>query len=207
MKDKLKMAKELLDQAAKMLKAAGRLMEEPPDEERAKTPDKKGVPAARDAGNLLRAVCAASDDAGDGVTVGQVITQPDAYRIHHGRMELLGVALTEGRPGPRKVELESKKFAFVYTEQVKRKLLAATAWKHLDIEQMLLRLQGAQHAQRRVAGKRVWGVEIPVALVREVMAAGQPHAGEGAAGASEGRLLLKDEVGPLDQPCEVAASV
>jgi hypothetical protein len=95
-------------------------------------------------------------------TVSDVISDGEAYTRHYEVLEGFGVALTDGRPGPRSPNLTGKRYIFLHLEKVKRYLLRGTDWANLDCAQLLQRLDGATHVQRKISSKRPWGIEVPI---------------------------------------------
>ncbi len=118
-----------------------------------------------DESDLLTAILESQFPIGGGsppATVSSVISDADMFVKHYLTLEQNGVAMTEGRPGPRRITLEGKNNIFIRTDTVRRFLLKATPWFHLDCEQLLMRLPGAMRVQRSLMGGRHYGVEIPI---------------------------------------------
>jgi hypothetical protein len=117
-----------------------------------------------DEADLMKAVLDSTFSPGSGLpltAVSEVISDPEKYLGHGKALEGMGVAMTEGRPGQRRPNLDNKKFIFMDLDKVKRYLLRGTDWAQLDCEQLVLRLAGATRVQRQVGGQRVWGIEVP----------------------------------------------
>jgi energy-coupling factor transporter ATP-binding protein EcfA2 len=117
-----------------------------------------------DESDLMKAILDSTVPIGAGlppVSVSVAISDPEVYLAHSGTLESQGVSMTEGRPGPRRPQLEGKKFMFFDMTKVKRFLLRGTDWYGMDCEQLLLRVPGAERRQRIVSRQRIWGIEIP----------------------------------------------
>ncbi len=117
-----------------------------------------------DEGDLMKAILDSTFPVGGGlppIQVAVALSDPEVYMAHHATLESQGIAMTQGRPGPRTPHLAGKKNIFFDMDKVKRFLLRGTPWGGLDCEQLLLRVRHAHQAQRKLGGQRVSGIEIP----------------------------------------------
>jgi hypothetical protein len=126
--------------------------------------------------DLLRDILGAVVPVGRGRTlsVHEIINLPHADREAREALERHGVALVQGRRGPRTgstLGLPGCKALFVNVSAVQKHLLGRDQrWARQDIDGLLLRLPGARRAQHTVAGGRGRGIEIPAAAVLEISA-------------------------------------
>ena len=128
---------------------------------------------AGDANDLMRAIATATvkTKSGDLVSIAEVTTDAAAYFANSALMESKGVALTEGRPGTRSPRIEGKRFVFLDLNKVQMHLLRVNQWHGLDCERLLMRVPGADRAQRTVCRRRVWGIEVPLEAWKNAMSA------------------------------------
>lgn len=114
--------------------------------------------------DLIRAILGSTVKLGGGhdSVVSAVLTDPVLYATHCAALEGFGITLTANRAGPRTLLLSDKQWLFVNPDQVKRHLLQHTHWRDLDLAQLIGRVNGVQYVQRRLAGQRMRGFEIPL---------------------------------------------
>jgi hypothetical protein len=64
--------------------------------------------------------------------------------------------------GIRIVPRDTRPWLFIFPEMVQRKLLQHTRWEQTRVDQLLLRLPGAERGQQRIAGTKPWGILLPL---------------------------------------------
>ena len=122
-------------------------------------------PAPDETTDLIRAIGSATIPVGNGglVCVAVCTTIPASYSEFAGLVESQGVALIDGRQGKRSTHLKNKTAVFFDVKKVCRYLLRRTSWTELDCESLLRKVPGVTREQRTVSGRRIWGIEIPMA--------------------------------------------
>jgi hypothetical protein len=58
---------------------------------------------------------------------------------------------------------------FIVQEPVREQLLRGSDWQHMQIRQILLRIDGAYPVQQRMGGHRPWGVAIPMKSITQLI--------------------------------------
>lgn len=112
---------------------------------------------------------------GESATVSQILQHTSTYPDGQSRLEGVGIAMVANRRGPRSSEAarggpERHPWGdamFVVHQAVKRYLLRGTQWEGESVDQILLRLPGAERKRCSVGGKRAWGVLLPWPMLRE----------------------------------------
>lgn len=97
------------------------------------------------------------------VSIGTVLSDPDSSVKD---LERVGIALVNKKRGRPPADPEPGSLdLFIEPVNVKRYVLKETAWATQSIQQILVRLEGAEWTQRTIGGRRIWGVKIPWATV------------------------------------------
>lgn len=94
-------------------------------------------------------------------SVAEALACETTYAEVRPALERYGVALCSATRGPRRYVSGPDSRLFLNPSAVKRYLLKSTDWSLKDIGQLLERLPGAEHVQRHIAGKKVWGWLLP----------------------------------------------
>ena len=97
-------------------------------------------------------------------TVGQLLESHGAMLNHSETLEAYGIKQVRSGSGPTG---ESTDMLFIDHRVVCAKLLQHTDWARQSIDQILLRIQGAERCRRRIAGRIAYGVTIPDKVVNQ----------------------------------------